>query len=80
MNGDNVTYLHSFGVVYIPKETKKIIGSKIITIDIYGIQGSIISIYISPNEYENNDKVILEYFQQLETENFFSCIDSKRWQ
>ena len=29
-NDDNVTYFDSFGVEYIPKEIKKILGSKIL--------------------------------------------------
>ena len=27
VNGDNVTYLYSFGVAYIPKEIKKFLGN-----------------------------------------------------
>ena len=37
VNGDNVTYFHSFGVEYIPKEIKKFIGSTNIT-NVYRIQ------------------------------------------
>ena len=85
-NDDNVTYFDSFGVEYIPKEIKKILGSKNITTNIYRIQAndSILCGYfwiwffdfmprrkscldytnlLSFNEYENNDKIILEYFQ-----------------
>ena len=35
VNGDNVTYFSSFGVEYIPKETKKIIGNKNIVTNTY---------------------------------------------
>ena len=38
MNSENVTYLDSFGVEYIPKEIKKIIGNKNIITNIYRIQ------------------------------------------
>ena len=38
MNGDNVTYFDSFVVEYIPKEIKKSLGNKNITINIYRIQ------------------------------------------
>ena len=37
MNDDNVTYLDSFGVEYIPKEIKKFTGSKIAWTNIYKI-------------------------------------------
>ena len=37
-NGKNVTYCDSFGVEHIPKETKKFVGNKNITINIYRIQ------------------------------------------
>ena len=37
MNGDNVALVNSFGVEYIPKEIKNLIGNKIITTDIYRI-------------------------------------------
>ena len=40
MNDDSVTYLDNFGVEHIPKEIKKIIGNKNITINIYGIQAN----------------------------------------
>ena len=40
MNDDSVTYLDSFGVEHIPKEIKKIIGNKNITINMYGIQAN----------------------------------------
>ena len=40
MNGDNVTYLDSFGVEHIPKEIKKFIGNKNIKRNIYGIQAN----------------------------------------
>ena len=35
VNGNNVTYFDSFGVEYIPKEIKKLIGNKSITTNIY---------------------------------------------
>lgn len=35
MNDDNVTYFDSFAVEYIPKEVKKVIGSKHIAANIY---------------------------------------------
>ena len=35
---DNVTYFHSFGVEYIPKEIKDFIGNKSIIMNIYWIQ------------------------------------------
>ena len=34
----NVAYFDSFGVKYIPKEIRKIIGNKIITTNVYGTQ------------------------------------------
>ena len=43
VNGENVTYLdrfevkYRFGVEYIPKETKKLVGNKNITTNIYKI-------------------------------------------
>ena len=48
MNDDNVTYFDSFGVEYIPKEIKKILGSKNITTNIYRIQA--------------NDSILCGYF------------------
>ena len=33
----------------------------------------------SPNECEKNDKIIMKYFQQLETKNFFYELILKRW-
>ena len=38
VNGDNVTYLDSFGVEYIPKEIKKLMGNKNNITNIYRIQ------------------------------------------
>ena len=38
VNGDNVTYFDSFGVVHIAKEIKKFIGNKKIITNIYYIQ------------------------------------------
>ena len=38
INGDNVTYFNSFGVWHIPKEIKKFIGYKNITINVLRIQ------------------------------------------
>ena len=38
VNAENVTYFHSFGVENIPKETRKFIGNKNITTNIYRIQ------------------------------------------
>ena len=38
VNGENVTYIVSFGVEHVPKENKKIIGYKNITTNIYRIQ------------------------------------------
>ena len=40
LNDDSVTYFDSFGVEYIPKESKKFIGNKNITTIIYRIQGN----------------------------------------
>ena len=37
-NGDNLTFVDSFGVERIPKEIKKYIGNKNITTDIYQLQ------------------------------------------
>ena len=37
VNCNNVTYLNSFEVEYISKETKKIVGNKIIKANIYRI-------------------------------------------
>ena len=37
MNGNNVIYFDSFGVEYIPKEIKKLIGNKNIITNIYRI-------------------------------------------
>ena len=38
MNAKNVTYFDSFGVEHTPKEIRKIIGNKNITINIYKIR------------------------------------------
>ena len=38
MNDNNVTYFDSFGVKYIPKEIKKLIGNKNIITNIHRIQ------------------------------------------
>ena len=40
MNNDNVAYFHSFGLEYIPKETKKFIGNKNILTNIDQIKGT----------------------------------------
>ena len=40
LKGDNVTYFDSFGVKYILKETKKFIGTKNITENIYRKQAN----------------------------------------
>ena len=48
VNGDNVTYIDSFGVEYIPKEIKKFIGNKNIRTMIYRIQA--------------NDSILCGYF------------------
>ena len=47
VNDNNVTYFGSFGVEHIPKETKKFIGNKNITTNIYRIQayGSMMCVY-----------------------------------
>ena len=38
VNGDKVTYFHSFGVKHIPKEYRKFIGNKNISTNNYRIQ------------------------------------------
>ena len=38
MNGDNLTYIDSTGVDWIPKEIKKFIGNKNTPINIYRIK------------------------------------------
>ena len=38
MNGENITYFHSFGVEHIPKEIRKFIGNKSIITNIYKIK------------------------------------------
>ena len=38
VNGENVTYFDSFGVVHIPKEIKRFINNKNIVTNIYRIQ------------------------------------------
>ena len=38
MNSENVTYFDSFGVEYIPKEIKKVLGNKNIITNIYRIR------------------------------------------
>ena len=38
MNGDHVTYFHSFGVEYVQKEIRKLIADKNIIKDVYQIQ------------------------------------------
>ena len=38
VNAENVTYFDSFGVEYIPKGIRKVIGNKNIITNIYGIQ------------------------------------------
>ena len=48
MNSNNVTYLDSFGIEYIPKEIKKIISNKNIITNIRRIQG--------------NDSIMCKYF------------------
>ena len=48
MNVANVTYFDSFGVEYIPKEIKKLIGNKNITTNIYRTQ--------------TNDSIMYGYF------------------
>ena len=40
MNGDNGTYLNSFGVEYIPNEIKEFAGNKNITTNIYRIKAN----------------------------------------
>ena len=40
MNDDNVTYLNSFRVEYIPREFKKFIENKNITAEVYRIQAN----------------------------------------
>ena len=41
MNGDDVTYFDSFGVEYISKKVKKLLGNKNITTKTYRIQAII---------------------------------------
>ena len=38
MNGENITYFHSFWVEHIPKEIRKFIGNKSIITNIYKIK------------------------------------------
>ena len=33
----------------------------------------------APNECEKNDKIVLKYFQQLETKNFFYELILRKW-
>ena len=40
LDGNNVTFLDSFGVEHIPKEMKKFVGHKIVKANIYRIQVS----------------------------------------
>ena len=40
VNGDNVTYFDSFGVLHILKQIKKLIGNKNTTTNIYRIQAN----------------------------------------
>ena len=65
VNGKNVTYFDSFGVEYIPKEIKKIIGNENIIIKICTIQAydSIMSGYfgIWVINFMLKDKILLEY-------------------
>ena len=49
VNGDNVTYFHSFGIELIPEQIKKFIGNKNIAANIYRIQA--------------NDSIICGYFR-----------------
>ena len=60
MNSDNVTYFDSFGVEYIQREVKKIIGNRNI-LKIKSLTDYTNS--FSPNKYEKNNKIILECFQ-----------------
>ena len=78
LNGDNVIYLDSFGVEYIPKEMTKFTGNKNITTNIYKIQAndSVMHGYFLnfldnffPNKYKKNNKIILIF--SLITKNFF---------
>ena len=48
VNGGNVTYFHSCGTEYIPKEIKKFIGNKNITTSIFKIH--------------TNDSIMCGYF------------------
>ena len=65
MNGDDVTYFNSFGVVYISKEIKKSIEKKNITTNIFGIQAydSIMCGYfcIGFIDFMLEDKILLDY-------------------
>ena len=64
-NGENVTYLDSFGVEHIPKEIRKFIGNKSIITNIYRIQAynSIIRGYfcIGFIDFILKGKSLLEY-------------------
>ena len=77
-NNNNVTYFESFGVEYIPKETKQFIRNKNIITNInnawiffigfidFMLKGKILLDYtnlFSLNEYLKNEKIILQYFQ-----------------
>ena len=41
MNDDNITYFDSSRVEYIPKGTKKFLGNKYTTVNIYRIQANV---------------------------------------
>ena len=65
VNNNNVTYFNSFGVKHIPKEIKN---SAVFLYWIYRfyVKGKSLwkpAILFSPNDYEENDKIILKYFQ-----------------
>ena len=65
VSGDNVAYFYSFGVEYISKEMKKLIGNKNIMINIYRIQAndSIMCGYfcIGFIDFMLKDKGLLDY-------------------
>ena len=75
-NGNNKIYFDGFGVGYIPKEVQKFKGKKNIAINIYRIftdfgfidfmmKGKSLLDHtnlFSPNKYEKNGKIVLEYF------------------
>ena len=72
VNAENVIYFDNFGVEHIPKEVRKLIGNKNITINIYRIQAySILCGYFCVGflGFLLKSKCLLEYTNSVSPKN-----------